>query len=186
MELLLSLCAALSLCTDAPKEPELYDYTQASRLFIYTHYQRDSEDYDLSWGSTKFCFDPFQVDRLSPSDRNYKPPLLREETAMRNEHIVAHVYSENKTTFLHSIEPMIYETQIATSDRYYFRLIFPIPFDGVPIHLKIVLTKGDGRQQIMYEEDYNGMTTADYFSERENCYRKARGMHSGGRNRVYY
>ena len=178
MEFLLSLCAALSLC-DEPK-PELYDYTQASRIVIYSSYQRVEKDYNLSLGATDFCFSPFQLDFSDP------PPLIKKETAMRNEYIVAHVYSENKAELLHTIEPMIYETQVYDPDAYDYRLIFQIPFDGVPIHLKIVLTKGDGKQQIMYEQDYNGLTTAKYFNKKTNCYEKSRTMHSGGHNRVYY
>ena len=178
MEFLLSLCAALSLCADAPKEPELYDYSQAKHIVIYSHYLRIQDDYNFSWGATDFCFLPFKVE--------FEPSLKREETAMRNERLIAHIYNQEKTELLQVIEPMIYETQVFDPDSYQYRTLFKIPFDGAPIHLKITLTKGNGIQQIVYEEDYNGMTTGDYFSEKSNCYEKTKPMHSGGSHRVYH
>ena len=178
MEFLLSLCAALSLCADAPKEPKLYDYSQASRIVIYSDYRRMRDDYIFSWAATKFCFLPFKVE--------FEPSLKREETAMRNERLIAHIYNQEKTELLQVIEPMIYETQVFDPDSYQYRTLFKIPFDGAPIHLKITLTKGNGIQQIVYEEDYNGMTTADYSNEDINCYEKIKPMHSGGSHRVYH
>ena len=178
MEFLLSLCAALSLCADAPKEPELYDYSQAKYIVIYGFHQRTKNDYYFSWRATDFCFLPFQVE--------FEPSLKREETAMRNERLIAHIYNQEKTELLQVIEPRIYETQVFDTDSYKYRIIFQIPFDGVPIHLKIKLAQGNRSQITEYEEDYNGMTTADYFSEKSNCYEKTKPMHSGGSHRIYH